>query len=239
MNCGESLKIMLKPSNKPKKVMIDLGHHHGQGLKEYTKKLGIDRGWRVYCWEPNPHNWKYMPAKGAKNLYSAASDFNGFCKFWLEHNGGAEDGWGSSCVEGFGTKPNPSMPDHMASVQGAPMFGREVKVPCIDFARWLLDHTGPEDEVYIKMDIEGSEYKVLRHMLNQQARQAWIEDYDSRQGDMAKNDSPSPEGDGRIFDRIKWMAVEFHERFMPDETRESTEELKKQVAQLTELEAHW
>jgi len=40
------------------------------------------------------------------------------------------------------------------------------KVPCVDFSKWLLNHFDADDEITLKMDIEGAEYKVLRKMID-------------------------------------------------------------------------
>lgn len=54
------------------------------------------------------------------------------------------------------------IPDY--SVHG--QWQRVQKVPCFDFAAWLTAH--PEPAV-VKMNIEGAEYQLLEHVLDQQA----------------------------------------------------------------------
>jgi FkbM family methyltransferase len=46
-------------------------------------------------------------------------------------------------------------------------YSHPVRVPCIDFSRWLAQNVSPGDEVKVKMDIEGAEYIVLERMLAQ------------------------------------------------------------------------
>ena len=35
------------------KHFLDMGAHKLEGLKEFTEKLGIDKEWKVYSYEPN------------------------------------------------------------------------------------------------------------------------------------------------------------------------------------------
>ena len=35
------------------KHFLDLGAHKLEGLKEFTERLGIDKTWKVYSYEPN------------------------------------------------------------------------------------------------------------------------------------------------------------------------------------------
>ena len=44
-------------------------------------------------------------------------------------------------------------------------FRRSIKVKCFDFSQWILDNFNREDYIFIDMDIEGSEYRVLNKMI--------------------------------------------------------------------------
>ena len=44
-------------------------------------------------------------------------------------------------------------------------YDRPVNVPCFDFSQWLVRNFALNDEVTVKMDIEGSEYDVLEKMV--------------------------------------------------------------------------
>ena len=37
----------------------------------------------------------------------------------------------------------------------------KIKVPCIDFSKWVLENFSQEDKVILKLDIEGAEYDFL------------------------------------------------------------------------------
>lgn len=36
------------------KYFLDIGTHYGEGLLEFSKILGLENGWIVHCYEPNP-----------------------------------------------------------------------------------------------------------------------------------------------------------------------------------------
>ena len=40
-----------------------------------------------------------------------------------------------------------------------------IKVPCLDFSKWIIENFDKEDYIILKMDIEGAEYKVLNKMI--------------------------------------------------------------------------
>ncbi|WP_407648194.1 FkbM family methyltransferase [Devosia rhodophyticola] len=50
--------------------------------------------------------------------------------------------------------------------QFAITYDESVAVQTLDTAQWLNDHVTNDDAVIVKMDIEGAEYQVLRHLLD-------------------------------------------------------------------------
>ena len=47
-------------------------------------------------------------------------------------------------------------------------------VPAIDLSKWFKDNFSPEDFIVVKMNIEGAEYPVLRHMIRE-GTLSWID----------------------------------------------------------------
>ena len=41
-----------------------------------------------------------------------------------------------------------------------------IQVECIDFSAWMKDNLSPDDNIILKMDIEGSEFRVLPKMID-------------------------------------------------------------------------
>ncbi len=81
-------------------------------------------------------------------------------------------------------------------------------IQCFDFSKWLTDNFTKDDEIYLKMDIEGAEFEILKKMIN----------------------------DGSIR-LITWLAVEFHDFIYKEFTPlkiQLLEELKKNVKTVME-----
>tara|TARA_B100001113_G_scaffold67631_1_gene52159 strand:- start:664 stop:1362 length:699 start_codon:yes stop_codon:yes gene_type:complete len=68
---------------------------------------------------------------------------------------------GGSCVKEMHDQLQ--RPEHHAKKLHFPETG---KVEAIDFSKWVLDNFKKEDFIILKMDIEGSEYKVLPKMIS-------------------------------------------------------------------------
>ncbi|MGB0993972.1 MAG: FkbM family methyltransferase, partial [Akkermansiaceae bacterium] len=182
-----------------KRVFLDLGSQRGKGLEEFKEKLAIDDSWQVHCFEPNPA-YASLPPKvdGIPKLtYWPVAVWieNGEMPF--KRGGHAPeqgiDGWGSTLI----------LESDVPTVD-------TVIVETIDLIAWLHDNTSASDHVYIKMDIEGAEYAVLRKLLADQRADC-------------------------LLDRIQLIAVEFHDRLLPSENQESTEHLINELRALTQL----
>lgn len=185
-----------------KKYFLDCGTHLCEGLKSFIDKGIIDKNFEIHTFEANPEcnideRVKEIPFI-IKTHNVAVWVEDGFVDFNQENHKKSRtesptdgksdiDGWGSS-IEGIGF-------EH-------PGYETKVSVPSIDFSRYLRNL--PIDSLIIcKMDIEGSEYQVLRKLIND-----------------------------KTICRINKLYVEFHSRFVKSESVESEEELIKQIRDL-------
>lgn len=190
------------------KIFLDCGYHQGQGLAEFSKKWNIKNDWQIHCWEPNPNNHKYF--KTQPNIFNhreAVWFFPGVTKLRLENNNGIFDGWGSTLMRESQHKN----------------LDKEIDVKTIDFRSWIKENTKWTDDVYIKMDIEGSEFPVLRRMIKADI-------------------NPSMAGASNaqlILPRVKKIAVEFHERFFPMENKATVDKIIEDLSKFTKVERHW
>jgi FkbM family methyltransferase len=182
-----------------KNIFLDCGTHLCEGLINFYNNGIIDDSFEIHTFEANPacnveERIKQLPL----NIISynkAVWIEDGFVYFNQENHKKSQtgsptdgyseiDGWGSS-VDGIGF-------NHAG-------YGEPIKIPSIDFSKFLL--TLPEDSnIICKMDIEGSEYKVLRHLIKE-----------------------------KTISRIKSLYIEFHERFIVEESPETEQELVKQI----------
>ena len=54
---------------------------------------------------------------------------------------------------------------HPKACKAEPKGDGVVRVPTVDFGRWLESRFCKEDYVHVKMDIEGAEFEVVRHLV--------------------------------------------------------------------------
>jgi FkbM family methyltransferase len=144
------------------KIFIDCGYHLGEGLNAFTGLLGIDNTWDVYAFEANPyceiekkilqHPFKVNAFNKAVWIDDGTSSFN--CQNQNQANSPTAnstnilDGWGSCLVD---TNAN-----HV--------YEGQLEVETINFSEFLKQFI--DCEVYVKMDIEGAEFEVLRKCIS-------------------------------------------------------------------------
>jgi FkbM family methyltransferase len=185
-----------------KNIFLDCGTHLCEGLIDFYNKGIIDDTFEIHTFEPNPacnieERIKQIPLNIIP--YNKAIWIeDGYVFFNQENHQKSKtgsptdgysniDGWGSS-VDGIGF-------EH-------PGYDTQVKVPSINFSKFI-EKLPKDSNIICKMDIEGSEFKVLRHLIEQ----------------------------GTISN-IKEIYIEFHERFMPLESKYTEGELIKQISNL-------
>ena len=177
------------------KHYIDLGTHKFEGLQEFSEKLNIDETWSVYCYEANP--FTYEKAQEYREEYEkkyvkfvfenkAVLDENGFITFHA-HKGAWWTGDDNRYDEKWDWASNALDKPPVYDTGNGTLFDTvDCSVPALDI-RNIFDPIFEEDseaEVYIKCDIEGSEFAVLPRLL----------------------ESPNA-------NKIKKIFIEWHERF--------------------------
>lgn len=184
-----------------KSYFFDCGTHHGEGLTKFIQMFSMDRNWDIYSFEPNAQSFfiasdKNYSASKVQFINAAVWTSDGTAEFHAEtpQNSTSSDGAGSSLLSLQDwqprTKDNP----------GAGTFEVAYSVRTIDFSEFLSRNTSPGSTVVVKLDIEGSEYAVLRKMIR----------------------------DGSIS-RVTHLFVEFHDWALQSETAQSTEMLIQEI----------
>jgi FkbM family methyltransferase len=178
-----------------KKIFLDCGTHLCEGLKDFINKGILTKEFEVHTFEANPscnikERIKTLPIQVTAHE-KAVWVKDGTIFFNQENHtksGSGSPNDGTSNIDGWGS-----------SIEGIgfihPGYETKVEVESISFSNFI--EKLPEDSLIIcKMDIEGSEFRVLR--------------------DLIDNDT---------ITKINEIYVEFHERFMTEESLETRNEL--------------
>lgn len=144
-----------------KHIFIDCGYHLGEGLMEFTEFLKIDNNWEVHAFEPNPacaiekkiskHPFKVNAYDKAVWIRDEQLLFN------QQHQDLANSprAGSSNTLDGWGS--------HIADTHAKHLYTKSVSVNAVDFSKFVEQFAG--HKVFCKMDIEGAEFSVLRHMM--------------------------------------------------------------------------
>jgi len=131
-------------------VYIDLGAFRGLYVRRFRKSSMYKAGCKMYAFECNSHVRNIDYGSDTKLIRSAAWIYDGELNFYI-------------------SKKSPSV------VQGSSVYKEKrtgnldkehpQKIPCIDFSKWIKDNFQKEDNIIIKMNIEGAEYDILEKMI--------------------------------------------------------------------------
>jgi FkbM family methyltransferase len=192
-----------------KNVFLDLGTHYGQGLREFRDRFGMNETWTIYTFEANPETFNIFvrdhlqQIPNVKAYNAAVSDHNGTITVNLETPPNEGDtGQGTSVIS-----MDEWNPWGLADGEGT-HFKRQEEITCFDFSSFIQENFTKEDNIIIKMDIEGSEYDVLEKMV----------------------------ADGTM-EYVNHISVEWHSRFFrnQEETQKREEQLLEKLKSYKDL----
>ena len=128
--------------NFTKYIFIDCGFHKGESTNKFKLSPAYYmKDWYIYAFEPNP------------NLQTP--DFVDKRAVWVDDKG----------IDFFEAKLSESSTVFSNKTTGG-VSDIPIKVPSVDFSKWLLENFSYTDFIVLHMNIEGAEYKVLNKMLN-------------------------------------------------------------------------
>jgi FkbM family methyltransferase len=180
-------------------IFLDCGTHLCEGLLDFYNKGVINDTFEIHTFEANPEcnineRTKDIPLSiKCHNVAVWVED--SFIFFNQENHVESQSGSptdGKSNIDGWGSSVHLIGFKHKG-------YNTKVKVKSINFSKFVSDL--PKDSnIICKMDIEGSEFLVLRKMIE----------------------------DGTIS-RLKEIYIEFHERFMPSESIETRQKIVEDI----------
>jgi len=144
-----------------KKVFIDCGSNIGQGLTLFKSIYNMDESWIVEAFEPNPnlirlleYNTKDMPM--SINIYNQAVwDIDGEVNFSI------------MMEESEGSSVNKLMDAGICADESSLAYRKHntiISVSCSNIST-ILNRYSLEDYIVIKLDVEGSEFCIIRKMV--------------------------------------------------------------------------
>lgn len=162
----DGIKLFDKNGEQSKSIFIDLGSHEGQGLSKMIDYLDIDDSWEIYAFEPN------------SLVGDITSDFPNHTVNFFKKAAWTRNGRAIFNRYGAEGKSQGSLLEETDGGKGyGDYFDYEV-VPCVDLWGFIKSLDASKD-IYIKMDIEWSEYEVLTRMLEmgwpRNIRKMWLQ----------------------------------------------------------------
>ena len=141
-------------------ILIDCGANIGQGFERLKGLLNIDSTWQIIMFEPNPECIPFLRAKYKHEIINKAVSTDNesrrfniqFCEKAKNWTGGASHFIDNSEYK----KPRYIKTGH---------FKDGGMIECIDLSTFIATHCSVNDEVYLKLDIEGMEFPVLDKMI--------------------------------------------------------------------------
>lgn len=146
-------------------VFLDLGTHFGQGLSHFIRERNINDTWIVHTFEANPTTYeifmrdhhKDFPWVNAHNKAVCATNGKIILHQETPPNEGAT-GQGSSIINLEYWNPwYGKLREH---------FQNDVEVESVSLSDFIMHNFSPEDNIIIKMDIEGSEFETLENLID-------------------------------------------------------------------------
>lgn len=134
---------------------IDLGAHIGGTVRQFALE---NPGYMLFAVEPDTALLSRITdvAREIKQplclIGAAAWIYDGVISFYQSGRKSA-----STVMLGKAEKIDQGWPDID--------YTKPTEVPCFDFSKWIAGFVRPGDNLIVKMDIEGSEYPILKKMI--------------------------------------------------------------------------
>ena len=125
-------------------ILVDCGVHNGENFSWFFNRNKNPSECRIFGFEPNPEK-EFINNEFIKVEQKAVSDKNGKRKFYI-------------------------MEKSVQSSLHKKKLGKVkkiVEVECVDLAEWFKKNMNKEDNIFLKLDVEGEEYNILPKLLKE------------------------------------------------------------------------
>lgn len=138
-----------------KKYFLDIGFNSGQSIDTFISKVPDWKEYTIFAFEADDRNFKnfskYESYENINFYDKAVWVYDGVVKFYISVGNSV----GSTIIK---EKTTGGIYENVFS-----------ETECIDISRFLYENVSYEDYVIIKLDIEGGEYQILRHLIDTKA----------------------------------------------------------------------
>ena len=133
------------------KIFLDLGAWTGNSIARFEQLYPDHEEYKVYSFEPHPDSAQRFKINYPDIKLIEAAVWNEDCERTLRVGAGK---W----VEGCTLVKKKRLKRYNKSLN--------VRVQCIDFAKWMRKNINKNDYIVAKFNIEGAEYQVLQHIID-------------------------------------------------------------------------
>lgn len=136
-------------------IFIDLGAYNGDTVEQFIswgQLLGDISDATIYAFEPNPNfedQWADIYTRQIKHVKDIVFEQTAA---WIDEKGLEFSLWAESDIGSTVMKEKRNW-----------YAGKIIGVPSFDFSEWLKQFEG--EKIYVKFDIEGAEYPILKKMI--------------------------------------------------------------------------
>ena len=134
-----------------RKIFIDGGANKGQSRAAFLQGWPDAKEYEIHMFEADSG-----AAKGLMNLQEQDENTKVYSKALWVHDGSM-----TLYRKFVGSEGNTLIEQ---KVKNQKWKATEIEIECIDMARWIEENIEEEDYVIMKLDIEGAEYEVMKHL---------------------------------------------------------------------------
>ena len=133
-----------------KKIFIDCGSNAGNTIELFLNNFESSEEYEIFAFEPNKKLTKNYNYENTTLINKAVWIKNENKDFYIGRKG---------------QFTNSRLVDFIKGRNRGKFYSKPIVISCIDFSAWVKDNLSKEDYIIVKFDIEGSEYDVLRKMI--------------------------------------------------------------------------